>query len=725
MRTLPKRLLVASIAMIAVSQQAQAQVTNVSNQESSRVLEEVTVTAQRRSERSLDVPISITALSAEQLGQGDIQQLGDIMKLTPGLRFDNAGAYSQPTIRGVGTAVVVAGTGSNVAVYTDGFYSPNPLMADTDLLNIESVQVLKGPQGTLFGRNATGGAILVSTSDPSSEAAAELEASYGSYNTERYQIYATGGPSEVLAFDIAGLMRSSDGYLDNIVTGSDTDGEYDNWSIRLGARWDLSEKVSALLRYTSSEVDDHSPVAYSAYEENGNVVSTAHTWGITPVATEPYDVSNGFKPGFTSEADAVQLTFKVELDFAMLTSYTQYRDESGEHTYDFDLVGPAFSHYIFETGEEVLTQEFLLASTAESRLQWTVGLFYFNNKSWFENNRASVAGGPFVINGGSGVESETLAVFGDMTYALQDDLYLTVGLRYSEDEVTNAYFVDAATLQNVDVPSIDDSQVTPRIALRYELTDYSSAYASYTEGFKSGILNVGRGTLTGIEVEPEEIKAYEIGYKYGEGPVAFDISAYYYDYQNLQVAGYEGFASLIENAADSTVYGLESQVRYAVSEALEMNFGLSYLHAEYEDFERAQTWEQCLDFVACGQLYGLYQASFVDASGLEMQRSPEFTATLGANYFMELAGGDLNLSGTLYYTSAFFFDTYETYEEDAYQLLSLRAEWVDPSERYTLAVYGDNLTDEEYRNQVLPQFYGALTTWGAPRTVGVSVGVKF
>lgn len=183
------------------------------------VLEEVTVTAQRRSERALDVPISITALSADQLGRGDVQQLGDIMKLTPGIRFDTTGGNTQPTIRGVGSAVVVAGGGSNVAVYTDGFYSPSPMMADIELMNIESVQVLKGPQGTLFGRNSTGGAVLVTTIDPVSDATLKAEASYGSYNAQRYQFYASGGPSEDLAFDIAAVQRRGWGPAGTSATG--------------------------------------------------------------------------------------------------------------------------------------------------------------------------------------------------------------------------------------------------------------------------------------------------------------------------------------------------------------------------------------------------------------------------------------------------------------------------------------------------------------------------
>lgn len=687
------------------------------------VLEEVKVTAQRRTERSLDVPISITAIGADQLGKGDVQQLGDIMKLTPGLRYDQAGGFFQPTIRGVGTAVVVAGSGSNVGVYTDGFYSPNQLMADSELLNVESVQVLKGPQGTLFGRNATGGAILVTTRQPDAEESLDFETSYAQYNTERYSLYATGGPNETVAFDIGASYRKSDGYVDNIISGSDTDGGHENWAIRTGVKLDLSDKVSALLRFVHEDVDDASTVAYNLYEDGGTVYSTA-AFAAATVATDPFDISSDFAPAFVAESDAVQLTVKADLDFATLTSYTQYRDEAATHYYDFDASSSALamSHYIFDTVDEVFTQEFLLASQGDSRLQWTTGLFYFANDTAFENNRAATAysGGAFVRNGGSGVDTTSTAIFADVTYALLNDLYLTVGARYSEDEVDSAFFLDDTNnLAKVNVPSIDDSQLTSRVALRYEATDYSSTYFSYSEGYKAGILNVGRATLTGIEIDPEEIKAYEVGYKYSSGPLAFDVAAYYYDYSDLQIAGYEGFTSVIENAADSSVKGLEGQLRYAITSELEVSMGLAYMDAEYDDFDRSQAWVQDT------MVTGLFLAQYVDASGKEMLRSPELTSTLNVSYQTQVAEGSLAASGRLYYTSDFYFDSYETYEQDAYHLLSLRVAWTDPSETYTLALFGDNLTDEEYYTQVLPQFFGVLTTWGAPRTFGAGVELHF
>src|ERR1700761_7139296 len=148
---------------------------------------EVVVTAQRRAEHQVDVPISITALGTQQLTTANVQDLGDIARLTPSLRFDNQAGFFQPSIRGIGTSVTTSGGGSNVGIYIDGFYSPNPLAADFKLTNVTSIQVLKGPQGTLFGRNTPGGAILITTADPSEKPSFQAKASYGRFNSQKYQ----------------------------------------------------------------------------------------------------------------------------------------------------------------------------------------------------------------------------------------------------------------------------------------------------------------------------------------------------------------------------------------------------------------------------------------------------------------------------------------------------------------------------------------------------------
>jgi len=698
-------------------------------------LEEVVVTAQRREERSLDVPISITSIGTESLGKGDVQQLSDIMKLTPGLRFDNQGSLSQPTIRGVGTAVAVSGGGSNVGIYTDGFYSPNPFFADSDFLRPESVQVLKGPQGTLFGRNSTGGAILVTTPEPSSEFSGEIEGSYGSFATSRVQAYLTGGPSDALAFDLAVQARKSDGYLDNYLLdqnfslqkANDDAGGYDRKSLRIGALWHATDSTSVLLRYSQSDIDDGTSVTANSYEENGQQFAAAAAFGI-PLATESDAVSLDFQPQFIAKSDVYQLTVKTELPFASLTSYTQYRSERTDNLMDFDFSPIPIFHYRFDVDEEIFTQEFLLTSSGD-KIDWTAGLFYFQDESTYKNNQASFGGAPFFRNGGSSTLTTSVAAFVDVTFELSDNLFLTAGLRAGYDEITDAYLtlgVDAlGNLIQADVDDVDDTSATPRLVLRYTPTDNSSVFLSYTQGYKAGVLNVGGDSLAGVEVDPEKIQAYELGYKFQNGQLTFDASTFYYDYQDLQVATFDGPTSIIENAANSTVYGLDLQLRYAFNEQFNVLVGGTYINAEYENFDRSQSWAQCLDFVACGAGFGLFIPEYVSADGNEMLRSPEFTANLGLFYTIDIGGGAIDLSSTIYYTSDFYFDSSEAYQQEGYELVSLRAEWTDASDSISVALFADNVTDSEYRTQVLPQQLGALSMWGAPATIGASVNYRF
>ncbi len=230
----------------------------------------ITVVAQRREEAQVDVPISVTNLGSDALITANVEELSDITKMTPGLRFDFAGAYFQPTIRGVGTPVTSAGSQGNVGIYVDGFYSPNPLATDFDVMNVQSIQILKGPQGTLFGRNTTGGAILVQTADPSIETSGEARISYGRYNEVKAQAYATVGISDTVAFDIMGLYRRGDGWQRNISFQPKPKrvGDYENWSVRLGLLAQLSDDVEVLIRYQHGKIDDPGPLLTASYRDS-------------------------------------------------------------------------------------------------------------------------------------------------------------------------------------------------------------------------------------------------------------------------------------------------------------------------------------------------------------------------------------------------------------------------------------------------------------------------
>ncbi len=297
-------------------------------QQNDSILQEVIVTAQRREERLQDVPITITHLDSEQLEAANIQELSEIAELTPALRFDTQGPFTQPTIRGVGTSIVTSGSGANVGIYVDGFYVPNPIAADFQLFNIEDIQILKGPQGTLFGRNTTGGAILVNTEAPSTETSGILSASYGSYEAREFEGYFTTGLSDRIAVDISGVYSKGDGYIDNIATGKDDEAAYENWSVRGGIKAELSDRLTAILRYEHQEIDDPLVQEQAAYVLNGQPLTLAAVVPGAIVATEFGEVSHTGHVGFTADNDVYKLTLTLDLPLMTLTSYSQYREES-------------------------------------------------------------------------------------------------------------------------------------------------------------------------------------------------------------------------------------------------------------------------------------------------------------------------------------------------------------------------------------------------------------
>lgn len=737
----------------------------------------IVVTAQRREEAQVDVPITITNLSGKALETANVEALSDIAKVTPGLRFDFAGGFFQPTIRGIGTAVTTSGGGGNVGIYVDGFYSPNPLAADFDLLSVESIQVLKGPQGTLFGRNTTGGAILVQTREPSTYGDAfEARASYGRFNEADIQGYGNFVISDRVAMSIESQYRRGDGWQRDISTGREV-GDFENWSTRLSLKADLSDNVEVLLRYKHAETDDPSPLLTASFvESDGSVL--APLGGVPGTFTvNRREIASGPVPEFfKSNSDVLQGTIRVDLGFADFTSYSQYRSENVNSSIEVDYSGieTEFPTFAFQLGlpnrNETWTQEFLLNSKPGSPLQWTAGLFYFENSDIYVTNLPIPDNDNMVRFGGSGTTVKSYAAFVDATYEITPQLFVTAGVRYAHDKIDDAYFntrflapfvdldgngihdpgePDAPNgevfLRDFQPDAVDfakDDTITPRFVVRYKPTPETSVYASYTKGYKAAIIDVGgtcqNAPFTCSRVRPEDIDAFEVGFKYDGRGLSAEFAGFYYDYKDLQISLFEAGTAAIVNAASSEIYGLEGQVNWQATSALNLTAGATWVHARYKNFVNAPIYTQCAFFNGAtpdGPCYNAdplatshisYLIVPTDLQDVTMQRTPEFTGFIGARYETDLAGGQLALSGNLFYSSSFFFGPSGTqFKEDGYETLSLRAQWTDPSDTYFVALWGDNVTDSKYYTQAQYSNFGIGANWAKPVTYGIEVGFKF
>jgi iron complex outermembrane receptor protein len=333
-------------------------------------------------------PSAITALSQSQLETANVQNLGDIQKLTPALRFDYQTGFAQPTIRGIGTGITTSGGGSNVGIYVDGFYSPNPLASDFQLLGVSSIQVLKGPQGTLFGHNTTGGAIVVTTDDPSVDPRAEAKVSYGRFDSQKYQAYATGGFG-IVAADVEGVYSKGSGFITNIYDDDSHVALYENWTTRAGLKLQFTDAVSVLFRYTHSNLDDPSTQMLNSNTDTSIDPTTGKDWGIQTLAvpgtytTNPNQIAANLPRLYTNITNIETMTVKADLGFANFTSLSQYRQENVNQSEALQQVALPIFQLGLPIFDYTTTQEFLLTSKPGPRLQWTVGAYYLSYRDTY------------------------------------------------------------------------------------------------------------------------------------------------------------------------------------------------------------------------------------------------------------------------------------------------------------------------------------------------------
>jgi len=685
-------------------------------------LEEVVVTVQRRADRLIDVPIAMASMSADQLADAAVVGLFDLKTVMPGVRIDHYGAYTQPTIRGIGTQDVQGpGANANVAIYIDGFYQPSQAGNIFEFANIERVDVLKGPQGTLFGQNATGGAIVITTVDPAFEPSGKISAGAGSWDEVRGNLYLTGGLSETVAADISLYYRESDSYIDDINTGKPT-APLKNQAVRTKLLWQPSDTSRLVLTLGYTDLENATGLA----ENTINPIAAFYhdVFGVPMIATtEPYKTSLNSQPRANPVTYSAGLKAEFDFSAATLTSLTQYRDQDASIRADLDGTTIQYWQVEYEETEETFTQEFNLAGK-NGALDWVAGVFYYHDVGRLQNNAYQDffnTGTPTSwLYSDVEVATDSIALFVDGTYQLTDRWWLTAGGRFTSEKKE----VDSQGLLPPFEAFRDSTrwdEFTPRVALRYGISDHSNVYASFGQGFMSG--NYGYTTVGPQEpVDPEEITQYEIGYKFARGGWSFDAAAFYSDYRDLQVYRFADDCACyrIDNAEKAESYGAELKLLAPATDRLTFNAAVAYNHATYEDYVGAG-----LDGSAViPPNYGLGTVPTSFAGGA-MIRAPEWTGNVGANYVVPTSIGTIALAGNYYYTSEIPLMPANQLSQDAFGLLSLSAQWRSASDKWSVTAFGNNVTDEEYLIFSAGGFLGNNQIWGPPASWGVQAEFRF
>jgi outer membrane receptor protein involved in Fe transport len=746
-------------------------------------LDEVIVTAQKREQSLQDVPIAVSALSADALRASVVTDIYDLRVAVPALEIRAVDPPSQGTafaIRGLGTSVFNMGFEPTVATFVDGVYrSRSGLLASSDLIDMERIEVLKGPQGTLFGKNTTGGVVAMYTKKPDvNETSGSVEFSYEEYNRMR----ANGVLNLPLvegkaALRLSGSWADGDGWLDNVNSGNEIH-DLDRYNLRGQLLFLPNEDLSIRVIADYAELDEAccTPVPYvndrRAGAVNGPIAGAAGNAYIDPADPYEYEAAINTDPQLSAEDRGLSAEINWDLGDVALTSISAWRDYEDQNYKDNDFGGVDVLYSNQDLPEvSLLSQELRLAGDCEciaSGLEWTVGAYYAKERIELNNEFIWGTQGlnpPFAWHLPMGraylaafeQDTETLAAFVHGILHINQRLALTLGARYTDDqkegELVNDQPLVPVPFPPFQIPAVfplgfvydydaekDDSEPTYTASLQYDFADNVMGYVSYTHGYKSGGISMTRdagGTLfafsPGGPVGPnppqdptfdkETADSFELGLKSEllDDRLRLLAAAWYTEFTDLQVQVLRPAdgAFAVATAEGATSQGVELEGTLAVTEGLRLNASVQWVDATYDD--------------GTGALSGV-----ADLDGEELGFVSDWTGTMGAAY--ETAINDslaLFLDGNVFWRTDQQLRTeiqrYDT-EEPGYALLTLRAGVKASDESWELAAWCRNCTDESYavsRFQI--PFDGYIfpphnTTWahlGMPRVMGVTGTYRF
>ncbi|MFK7975435.1 MAG: TonB-dependent receptor [Halioglobus sp.] len=608
------------------------------------VLEEVIVTAQKREQSMQDVPVSVAAYSGAVLQESGIKDVFDLQTNAPGLTVDqNQNATtSNFAIRGIGTGGNNFGQESSVGLYVDGVYRSRQSSMISQLVDMDSVEVLRGPQGTLFGRNTLSGAIQFNTVAPDFEDTGFLEATVGNYDL----LNLSGAKSftaieDVLAIRVTGFHSERDGWIKNIAPAageSDKIFDRDRWGWRAQALWTPSEELTVRLILDDSKLNEIC-CGTTVTHDNNRASAIDGSIGSDSLLTDPAnnatfisesrvfdnDVAYSFNPESKSEDRGVSLQVDYDIGDYTLTSVSAWRDFQSFDNIDADFSDLDALADTNDADQSSLSQELRVTFLGE-RLNYVAGAYYFTQKLdsesrlTFGSQAAALAGifaglplpQSFFPPGESAVDfneqdHESWALFGQLDYQITDALTVTAGLRYSDEtkdlstryeESSNAGGFNlrqfAATFSRDDVEEkLEDDQVTGTLKLSYFVNNDIMVYGSYGKGYKAGGTNTDRIDPDFEQVfDAETVESYEIGMKaeFPDQALRLNIALYMADVEDFQVGTFTGSGFNLQNAATVETYGGEVEVFWQPTDDITITAGYSKAVADFDEFERGNCW---------------------------------------------------------------------------------------------------------------------------------------
>ncbi|MCT2401159.1 TonB-dependent receptor [Novosphingobium mangrovi (ex Huang et al. 2023)] len=734
----------AAIGALAMTSPAMAQNTTKPAPEKpqqSAGLDEIVVTAQRRAENLQEVPIAIAAVSSDTLSKAGVNETNTLSQVVPAVNFQRSGASGLFFVRGVGTTNASVGDEGSNAFYVDGVYIPDLSGTVTQFNNIERIEVLKGPQGTLFGRNAFGGLIHIITKEPGDFLEAQGEAGYANYQTVHGKLYVGGPITSNVSMDLALTgYNQNKGWGRNVTVGRDIK-KMKYWGARSKLVWRASDAVKVTVAGDYYDMDDNTAIGWSIDEDFPSRGFTGPVYSIGSMDTAANDYS------LTKlKTWGVSGTVEADLGAVSLTSISSVSDSKNVSDFDVDGGPLPWLRIAFTSGSRAYQQELRLTSNDTDPLSWQLGGFYLRsevyNKSTFSGLGLSPLSGLYID---ASLDTDSYAAFGEVSYKLTRTTTLTGGVRYTKDirKLGGGQSPIVGTTMLPEIPTtgkISYGKFTWRAAIRQELTDDLSVYASYNRGFKAGTYSLQ--SPANAPVQPQYINAYEIGVKSEllDRRLRLNASVYHYDISNYQIrsAALSNLGSaVLLNAASVKVDGLDVEFEAAPVENLRIFGGFTWLDSRFDNFGAPGSSYQA-PFIyplpavcdapgtsepgtTTGTPTGGFLTCLGDASGFQTPGAPDFTGSLGMSLTVPVReSGELrfNLLGS--YNSGFPFESDGTLRQKKYGLLNGSvAYWLN--ENWGVELWGKNVTNTKYFQQKISTGLGATTARAAPATYGVTV----
>jgi len=728
-----------------------------------RAIEKIVVTAEKRGESLQDLSQAVTAFTAKDLDNKNILSFVDLSAIAPGVTVaKNEGFKTVISIRGVGNEANQNATANpSVSYHIDGIYIASPYALQTDFIDIERIEILRGPQGTLFGQNSTGGAINVISTKPSfDDFVGKADVSLGTDNLIKVRGTVNVPISDDLAMRTSFSRATQDGYTQNVYNGpnvlnpsetfvgKDMD-NIDNLSMRTDWLWNASDTLS--LRFLAQ---------YFSGDSNGAGIK-----GIDDPTPGARNLSQDTDSAYELESQVYGLIAEWDAGFAVIKSLSSYQKDDITVVRDNDrhsfVTNPEIQISVFNPEVNIqttFTQELNVISNQPlfGKLDWIVGAFFLDTdiditiREELDVGRDGVLDGyipsfPAVFGGDRGFISdsnpqrESLSFYGQTTYPISETVRLITGLRYTKDEVESTvsnFFAPSPSFIN---PKTED--LTGRIALELDAGDDTMTYASYTRGLKPGGSNLtfseGDDALVRAAFEDETIDAYEIGFKteFMDSRVRTNVAAFYYDYTNLQfqASDFNEFGSGVSNIPESEIYGIELEMTALIGDRFSLDVKLASMESEVSADYLALDNRLLIEdvFLADGvtpakeEIHGANRdvARFLqNLSGNELAKTPSLTADISLGFEDQLKDGAY-IGASLQYTfrgefEQRVFNNPEVDTVDSYDLINLSVSYDNSDEVWGVDLIAYNMLDEDGINSAMTDVFGVNETgfqYVAPR----------